>query len=340
VDHSEQDWRASIFISIALVQKMNQPQVRIRIERLRDLLRLYNIGTLRNIRVIQEEVSDETKAWVYLISTSQGKYFIKYYRKMSAISRKGIELIDFLARKKYPVPRVVKSRAKKTITAWRGVRAVVYKSIEGKAKNQPNSKEAYEVGRQLARLHTLAKSFPLRKSFEGYDDITKLFEKNIRSFENIPERVRGAVLYLRKIKARLDFSKQAPISICHGEFWWEHLYFKKEKLIAVIDWDTVSRDVMLYDLGCAMNLAHGDGFDIEIIGGIVSGYNSIRPLTDWEKEHLFHALSWGAFKAFTWSILPKNIKRRGWPTADLERIEDVQKLGRARFNKAIKAYLQ
>jgi homoserine kinase type II len=318
---------------------MSKKEAKNQANNLKSLVQKYSIGSLESYRSLQAGKTVQGTTPAFFLKTTKGAFFVKCYGEMSYISKKGVELVEFLRKHKYPVPEIIHSKKGKTSVSWQDGKAVIYKWVGGRSRYWVDSKEAFMVGYQLARLHVIAKKFPLRKTFDGYQDITTLFKSNVRKLEKPPAKLKKAILYCREMMPKLKFSRSQPTSVCHGEFWWEHLYFKNKKLIAVIDWDSVSREVMLYDLGCTMNLAHGNGFDMKIIGNVVEGYNKKRKLTSWEKEHLFYSLSWGVFKAFTWSILPKNVKRRGWPTVDLKRVQDLQNLEKKRFDEEIKKYL-
>ncbi len=300
-------------------------------EDLKTILEQYNLGKLRSFKkIIRKEGTHHT---CFIITTTKGKYFLKYYSGgFNESVKKGLRLLDFLRKKNYPSVRIHKTNKGKHYLINKRKAIAIFEFLNLKENKKLSSKETYEMGKTLARLHLLTKNIKMK--VKGYPSYTSLFQKNKHLKEKGPKLIKEIIKYAEKESQNIKVPKNQPKAICHEEFSIEHVRFKKGKIIKVIDWDLINRDYMIHDLGTLMTNAFENGkLRFNTIRLIIRGYNEQRKLTKWEREHLFEALEYGMFKYLTWGLdepLGKDY------LTHLKNIDSLKNIGKEKFQKLLK----
>ena len=318
-------------------------EVKIVEEDLKKILLKYIIGKLVNYRIIKRRLDTLNPSLV--IKTSKGKYFIKVYIKEFERFRyhilKGLELLSYLQKKRYPCVRVISSNVNKPYIKYKNLTIAVFEFMNFGEKNITTKKEAYEIGKYLGRLHVLAKDFPLNKVGQGYDSFRKGLDSGFYLTKNAPEKYKKVLNYMKDVISDLKIPRNQPKSVCHVEFTSQHVRFKNQKLVSVIDCDEVSRDSMLYDLGTtAVSVFDKDKINFGFLAEIIRGYDKDRRLTVWEKNHLYEAVSFGIFKFVIWGLDEEEIRKSGWDKIGLQSVRKLMEMGKDGFDRELNKYLR
>ncbi|MFH1521693.1 MAG: phosphotransferase [archaeon] len=308
-----------------------------------EILSNYNIGNLENYQTIKRRLDTHNPSLI--IETSKGKYFLKIYTKEFKEFRyhilKGLGLLNYLQKKNYPCVRVVSSITNKLHAEYKNLTLAVFEFMDYKEKNIATKKESYEIGKYLGRLHVLAKKFPLNKTGQGYNSFKKSLDENFYLTENAPKKYKEVLRYLKETMKNLRIPKNQPKSVCHVEFTSQHVRFKNQKLVSIIDWDEVSRDFMLYDLGTtAVCVFDKDKINFEFLAEIIRGYNNERKLTNWEKNHLYEAISFGVFKFVIWGLDEEEIRKSGWDSIGLQSVKKIMEIRKEGFDEELNKWLR
>ena len=101
--------------------------------------------------------------------------------------------------------------------------------------------------------------------------------------------------YLKKIVRTLDeeieylqnyLEGKLPKGIIHGDLFPDNLFFKGEKVVAVLDFEAAGRGKFIFDLATAVNALcfDRDGYDLKRFESLITGYESLRPLSlaEWD----------------------------------------------------------
>lgn len=142
------------------------------------------------------------------------------------------------------------------------------------------------AGGLLARLHEIpvgaVPDLPVRTR--------RLSLAHVAAIEEFPDRDFGDWL-ARRLRAVREVEIAQPFRsdvVCHGDMFTDNLIVRPDGQLSIIDWETVSFDSSLLDLGMTLlGLARTNGkLDYERAEQIVAGYLSVRPLPEEDLEVL------------------------------------------------------
>jgi len=304
-----------------------------------NILKLYNLGYFKSSR--QKIRYTEGLQPIYIIKTSEGKFLLKQYFKFDYFRRNGLSLIRFLLRRKYPCIKVFNSKKAKPYVKYKGITFAVFEFVEPEHRWNLSKNTAYEMGKYLGRLHTLARNFPIRKITDyNYDSFLDTLRKNYYKTRNAPERFRKIFKYINNNFEKLRVPSNLPKSICHEEFFPPHVRFRGQKLVKVIDWDEVNRNYMFYDLGtCTVSAFYSLNLNFELLANIIKAYNNERKLTTWEKDHIFKAVQFGTSKFSIWSLEGEKTGRWSW-NSNYARTLNLMKYDEIEFNEKLSKFIK
>ncbi|MCC6217234.1 MAG: homoserine kinase [Polyangiaceae bacterium] len=159
--------------------------------------------------------------------------------------------------------------------------------IEGESLCQARVTPAHAraVGEALARVHATAEVAPPRGRFE-LSDLERRLERVER--EGSSELVRAAG-EARGVLARAAAGRSAglPEGLVHGDLFRDNVLWREGELVALLDFESASAGVLAYDLAVTLLAwCFGDELDRALVGAMVGGYESVRPLSACEREGL------------------------------------------------------
>jgi homoserine kinase type II len=120
--------------------------------------------------------------------------------------------------------------------------------------------------------------------------------------------VRGRLpQYLKKIVRTLDeeieylqnyLENKLPKGITHGDLFTDHLLFKGEKVLAVVDFEAAGRGKFIFDLATAVNsLCFEDNrYVLKKFEALIAGYEGLRTLSLAEWDAFPNELRFSAFR--------------------------------------------
>ena len=286
---------------------------------LKKVLTRYDLGEPIDYTCIVREIPQCQRC--YHLKTRKGDYFIKRYESINRSKRASFDVMDHLHKKDYPTVIFLPTKTGQPFV--RQVRRgwAVFEYLHQVEQHKTTRTESREIGKWLARLHTLTVDLALHPS----DELSRFrssFAQHKHKVDQAPDGMKPCFTYIESNIDNLDPPPTTFQAVCHGEFILQHLRFEDQKVIKVIDWDNVGRDFAILDIGTTLSDALVTGrIDFEMMRGILEGYERERRLTDWEREHLFEALQFGAFKFAIWAL------------------EDIEGLGWARFARRLSAII-
>ncbi|MGW0734434.1 phosphotransferase [Streptomyces sp. NPDC002851] len=138
-----------------------------------------------------------------------------------------------------------------------------------------------EAGRILAQLHALD------PQSEGLDDIPagtrRLSPAQLNLIPQFADRTFATWLTDQLAQIRnAEAASERTQKIAHGDLFADNVIVHDDGSLSVLDWETVSLDDPLLDLGmAAVGLAQEDGvLTTERLNALVNGYQQVTPLSD------------------------------------------------------------
>ncbi len=188
---------------------------------------------------------------------------------------------------------------------------VVYPFVDGTPPH-PNSHTCHEVGKALAKLHSLS---------HCQDEIGKLRAHEAVGFgpveileftksELCPNDYKHAVQVFFPDRFEEFFGNGFSKGLIHGDLYYDNTLFEKENLMAVLDFEQSGIGEYILDLGISISgtcIEHKE-ISLQLMKAYMQGYESVRPLPAKEKEFLPRAVLLGLLSIALWRIRRFNEK--------------------------------
>jgi Ser/Thr protein kinase RdoA (MazF antagonist) len=279
----------------------------------------------------------------YRLETAAGRYFLKRYKRFTPNADRGLDLAVFLRRRGYPAVEVVLTVDEAPHVTHRGAAVALFEYLELPVSTALGPRRAAALGAALGALHAVAADFPppLPETFLGHAEFGRRLAA-VRPPAWMPAAVRDLIAAAQGAFPTLAARPDQPRGACHHEFGLEHTRFRGDEVAKVIDWDLIGDDYLVHDLGTTMTEAVGAaGIDFPALGALLRGYDQHRPLTAWERAHLYEALSYGACKYLTWSLEDEVLAGPAipdWALGGIGTAAVVLNLGKAGFDHALRRW--
>lgn len=237
----------------------------------------------------------------YLLETAKGKYVLALGALRSEMDcKRELDLLLFLRKHGFPCQVPLHDRRGRYGREWLGRALVLCRHIDG----QPVEPEALthgqleNVGRVLGDLHVVTKAYK-----KGIDN-----RFGLERVADVYADVRGRLpYYLKRIVRTLDeeveyltdyLESKLPKGIIHGELTVEHLRFKGEKVVAVLEIGVACRGKFIFDLANAVNALcyEGGRYHLKRFEALLSGYEGVRTLSLAEWDAFPNELRFSAFR--------------------------------------------
>jgi len=214
--------------------------------------------------------------------------------------KRELDLLVFLRKHGFPCLAPLTDRRGRQHLDWGGHPLTVYRYVDGQVAvpERLTAARLEGIGRVLAELHLIGKAYK-----KGID--------NRFGFERVAEmygEARGRLPhYFKRIVRTLDeeieylthyLEGKLPKGIIHGELFPEHVKFKGDKVVAVLDFDAACRGKFIFDLATAVNAwCFDDGtYSLKKFEALVGGYEALRTLSLAEWDAFPNELRFSAFR--------------------------------------------
>ena len=281
---------------------------------LNEVLSQYNLGNLKKVSVPGAGQRSKT----FIIKTKRGSFALKAYT--SALDEPAIlfehSIIQFLQSADYPTPGLVENRFGQTLTSVADRHYVCYEFVEGRRysdyflSRKTSEQVLAQSGQALARYHRLITGFePMGCKTDGFRPGTRerwdgkdwylnelalaypyLFsETGVSKIPLITDQWSALESKFVALYDKLEGDNPAslPVLPIHGDFGPYNLFFKDDKLTAVLDFECAHLDWRLADvLAAIVRFARRrrNGLDQEKATMFLKSYQAIWPLEAVEVE--------------------------------------------------------
>ncbi|MFE1177035.1 phosphotransferase [Streptomyces sp. NPDC058773] len=180
-----------------------------------------------------------------------------------------------------PTTEVVPALDGALITSLDGRPVILKKWIPGEVLEPLPVPLLPEAGRILAQLHSLA------LESEGLDDLPvgtrRLSPEQLDAIPDFADREFGEWLTACLTRVRsAEAESERSRKIAHGDLFADNVIVRGNGVLSVLDWETISLDDPLLDLGmAAVGLAQEDDVLVpERLCSLVAGYQEVAPLSE------------------------------------------------------------
>ncbi len=268
------------------------------------ILSNYHLGEYRSSKYF-------THGWVQttiLLMTTGGKFVLRYYENRTERHVLfEVSLLNYLGKKKYPVPAVIKNSFGKFLGEYKGKPYIIIEYIDGGSIKKPNNVFDYiqlsEAVKLVAKLHNITKGHR-PEYYKNHTELNikycwkKYRERSKKARNNKREK------WLKNELIKLKFPNSLPRGICHCDFNYSNLLFKKEKIIAVLDFDISCYTYLIYDIASLIYWwAWPPKKELQTKKAkyILKEYSKHRKLNKSEKNHIYDALKLIILLGISWS---------------------------------------
>jgi len=229
----------------------------------------------------------------YLLKSKSKKHILTIFEKR--VKDKELpffmKLMENLNNSKINCPKPIKNKKGNYLFKLKNKKACLVTFLEGKDKKNLNIRNCYEIGKIVARIHSITKNIKLlRKNSMGINNLNPLLKSiklNSKKFGNLEKFLK---YNLKDIKR--SWPKSLPKGIIHGDLFIDNIFFKKDKLTGVFDFYFAANDYFMYEIAICINALcfdrKGTRFNInkKKIKSLIKGYENIKKITQKEKKSL------------------------------------------------------
>jgi Ser/Thr protein kinase RdoA (MazF antagonist) len=275
-----------------------------KIQTIEKLLGKYELDKIKQIKPF-----DTSGNITYLVKSTKNNYLLRLspsgfrWRSKREIEAE-LEIINYLRKNNFPTPVPIVAKDGRQIISWENHFGYLREFVNAKPKLNPTIEEIKRFGETLGQFHSLIESYKtkqkrthiwdleetkknflqdkkmiLKSTFEQKDEFVNKFENEIFS---------------------LDFPNALPSGTIHEDLGKRHVFWAKDKIIGIIDFDRSYYGKLVLDLGqacrgwCFTNDSKtwkNDAFQV-----LMDGYQNQRKPTHSEKKYLVDAIKFSVLE--------------------------------------------
>ena len=250
----------------------------------------FNIGKIIKFKGIKQGIENTN----YLLTTKNKKYILTIFEKRA--HKKDLpffmKLMDKLNQKNISCPKPLKDKNNRYLTTIKNKAACIVTFLSGKDKKNLNTKNCYDVGKNIGKFHIASSKIKLfRKNSMSINNLDSLLESIKFNSKKIDPKLKSVLkTNLKEIKK--EWPKNLPRGIIHGDLFIDNIFFNKNNFAGFIDFYFSCTDYSIYEIAICINALC---FDIKKdsyilnnrkVKNLIRGYQSIKRISKKEKESL------------------------------------------------------
>lgn len=304
-------------------------------EDLAALIAEFDVGELTSAKGIAEGVSNSN--WLVETTGKTGagaRFILTMYEFRIEVEDLPffLSLLDHLAAKHCPVPRTIHDRSGALYRMVGDKAVALIEFLPGVSVSHPTPGQARSVGRALAQLHLASADFDQsRENAMGLVESRRLADAcGAEGMAQIDPALAALVARELPLLERA-WPSDLPRSVIHADLFPDNVLMLGEQVTGLIDFYFACTDLTAYDVAVthAAWCFDGEGrkFDPAISAALLEGYESLRPLSEAERDALpvlarAAALRFTMSRAFDWLNTPADaLVVRKSPMAFARRLE-------------------
>lgn len=247
----------------------------------------YDVGTVVAFRGIAEGVENSN----YSLRTTAGDFILTLYEKRVDPAELPwfLGLMEHLATHGIECPQPVRGRDGEALRRLAGRHAAVTTFLPGVWPRRVRVSHCGPVGTELARLHLAGADYPsIRTNALGPHSWQRLLDRSRDRADEVQAGLAGELdQALHGILAA--WPADLPKGHIHADLFPDNVFFLNERLSGLIDFYFAATDLLAYDIAVCLNawcFEADFSFNVTKSRALLSGYQSIRPLSEAEADAL------------------------------------------------------
>jgi len=268
-----------------------------------DILSNYNIGKYKKFKHVNFALGNT----VYILETTKGKYVMKIFEraKLDYIKYQ-IKIMNFLNLKKVSVPELVKTKNKKFLLIRNNKRILIQKFIDGQSPKKLSEKLIIDIANIMGLMnkHLLKLKLQGKHIWEKDHEFKHLNFKGVKTKGfDFKEEENKLLKELRKLNR-----KKLRRGVVHGDCHSCNLLVHNDRVSAIIDWDDVHEDYLVYEISAFMThsffmtpLYYGSGrFNRKQIKLFLKKYQKHVKLNQEERKAIYYFIKQRFLQIIEW----------------------------------------
>jgi homoserine kinase type II len=257
---------------------------------LKEFLSLYDCGKLVSYEGIKAGVSNTN----YFVTTDKSRYVLTLFEPRRVHAEDipvFIEYAIMLEKAGIPCPETLIQKDGTAFSKLCNRPAALFSVLKGEGADaaSANPNRCHAAGEILACMHLAVSGKNMAgENHFGLARWKKWVEDLGESMNHIAPRMNAFTA------TELDFvlknwPHDLPYGAIHADYFPDNVFFEGDKVTGVIDFHFVCHDMFAYELAIAVNAWCFDGdnnFDPARMQRMMQGYESVRPLSEEEKDSL------------------------------------------------------
>lgn len=270
---------------------------------IQDFLQEWNLGS--DLRI--HEIPHGAVNRVFRLETPDENFFLRVYKSEDpATLLREHALIDCVVAQGIPAARPIEAKSGSRFVVKNQKIAALYYEAKGQQipRTRLQSFHAEAAGKMLAQIHRATQNFPnhgyrvynlswdLETWIEKLNKIETLISARLQRTESdhwALSRLKEQRRWLQNSFCSHYYVPQGPSQVLHGDFHDGNLFFGKEEVSGVIDWDQSTYMPRAFEVVRAASYMFG--LDPEPTQAFIAAYREIFPLSESELED--GAQGWG-----------------------------------------------
>ena len=259
-------------------------------EDVQSIERKFNLGKIVSFKGIKKGIENTN----YLLKTKNKKFILTIFEKR--VKKKDLpffmSLMDKLKNHKINCPKPQKNKKGNFLINIKNKPASIVSFVEGKDKFQLKSKDCYEIGKNIARLHRASKKIRLyRKNSMSISEWSRLLNRIGNKCKSIDPSL-NKLIKNSFLEVKRKWPKKLPNGIIHGDLFIDNIFFKNGKFSGYIDFYFACNDFLMYEIAICINALCFDKKNNKFIfnkkksTNLIKGYSKIKKFSIYEKKSL------------------------------------------------------
>jgi homoserine kinase type II len=253
----------------------------------------FDIGSIKNTEPVLRAMANQN----FFVSTTEGEYVLRILRTQKLEGLQAEHAIEEqLDKAGILVPHLMKGGNGEPYCEVDGRVVTCTKRIAGERPAHATSTIAFQIGETLATFQRVVVEVP------GYANFWLKKEAAYREIARFDKSELAQRITARVKEYECVFEMDLPKGFVHGDLHLGNLIVTPNGKLAVFDFESTERDILLLDLGItALSFYNDDGVaDPALIQSLFEGYESVRKLTNREKQNFKTACMYLSAAAASW----------------------------------------
>jgi homoserine kinase type II len=259
------------------------------------LFAAYGLGAVRRV----EGIAGGSVNSNFALHGDAGRVFLRLYEEQDlAGALRETAMLERLAAAGVPTPPPMRRSDGGLVSEVKGKAAALFPWRDGGIRCQAavTAEDTRQVGEALARLHVAGRSEVAQAGRFGYEPLLARLQSVASSGHEIFAPLAPA-LQRSLERANTARDRHLPHGLMHGDLFRDNVLWHGPVIAALLDFESACEGTYAYDLMVTvLSWCVGADFDQRLATSMRDGYESVRPLSEAEKEGLYAEATFAALR--------------------------------------------